>query len=190
MAVVPLTYTDGVVTLRRQHPDDLEMHMDGVDEEQVAWLWEPGERERWQRMTPDEQRSHQLQHLRVSHDAFGPGPKWAFSVDAAQARYVVYIDCDLANDQVPVGEANISYTCRPEHRGKGYTSRAVRLVCDFLREHTSAREAHILVDAQNVSSLRVARAVGAREKGSFVNEHGRTVIRHVLDLRPLERPVS
>ncbi len=183
----PFISTDGVVTLRRQHPDDPEMHLEGVDEEQLAWLWEPNDRERYERMTPDEQRAHQLRHLRASHDSFGPGPKWAFSVDASDARYVVYVDCDLANDHVTFGEANISYTCSPEHRGKGYTSRAVRLVCDFLRENTSAREAHILVDAQNTRSLYVARAVGATERCSFVNEHGATMIRHVLDLRPPDR---
>jgi hypothetical protein len=122
VAVKPFIYTDGVVTLRRQHPDDLEMHLAGVDEEQMAWLWEPGDRELYGRMTPDEQRAHQLQHLRASHDSFGPGPKWAFS-------------------------------------------------------------------ARNINSLRVARAVGAREKCSFVNESGATMIRHVLDLRPVERPL-
>jgi RimJ/RimL family protein N-acetyltransferase len=189
VAVEPFSYTDGVVTLRRQHPDDLDMHLVGVDEEQMAWLWEPGDRELYERMTPDEQRAHQLQHLRAAHDSFGPGPKWAFSVDAGQVRYVAYVDCDLANDKVPGGEANISYTCRPEHRGKGYTSRAVRLLCVFLRERTSARAAHILIDARNINSLRVARAVGATEKCSFVNESGATMIRHVLDLRPLDRPL-
>jgi RimJ/RimL family protein N-acetyltransferase len=183
------SYTDGVVTLRRQHPDDLAMHLAGVDEEQMAWLWEPGDTERYESMTAEEQRGHQLRHLEASHESFGPGPKWAFSVDALEAPYVVYVDCDLANNHVPLGEANISYACRPEHRGKGYTSRAVRLVCDFLRERTSACEAHILVDANNINSIRVARAVGATERCSFVNDEGRTMLRHVLDLRPTaERP--
>lgn len=134
-------------------------------------------------MTPAGRRAHQLSHLETSHDSFGPGPKWCWSVDLTDASYVAYIDCDLANDNVPVGEANISYACAPEHRGKGYTSRAVRLVCDFLRQRTSAQEAHLLVDAENVASLRVARAVGAFETESFVNEHGRTMLRHVIHLR-------
>ena len=182
-AMGALACTDGVVTLRRQHPDDLAEHLAAVDEEQIRWLWQPGDRERYEQLTADEQRAHQLGQLQASHDAFGPGPKWAFSVDAVEAPYVCYVDCDLANDQVPVGQANISYACAPVHRGKGYASRAVRLVCVFLRERTSAQEAHIIVDEQNTASLRVARAVGAALRESFVDRHGRTMLRHVVDLR-------
>jgi RimJ/RimL family protein N-acetyltransferase len=174
--------TDGVVTLRRQHPDDLELHLAAVDEEQMRWLWEPGDRELYEAMTPEERRVHQLRHLHASHDSFGPGPKWSWSVDLADARYVAYVDCDLANNHVPMGEANISYVCSPEYRGRGYTSCAVRLVCDFLRKRTTAQEAHILVDLDNVASLRVAKAVGAIQVETFVNEHGRTTARHVVEL--------
>jgi RimJ/RimL family protein N-acetyltransferase len=177
-----LPLTDGVVTLRRQHPDDLELHLAAVDPEQMRWLWEPGQRELYEAMTSQERRAHQLRHLHASHDSFGPGPKWSWSVDLADARYVAYVECDLANNHVPVGEANISYVCSPEHRGKGYTSRAVRLACDFLRQRTRAHEAHILVDLENVASLRVAQALGAIEVETFVNEHGRTTVRHVVEL--------
>jgi hypothetical protein len=55
-------------------------------------------------------------------------------------------------------------------------------VCEFLRRETSAREAHILVDPDNVASLRVARAIAAVETETFVNERGLTMIRHVLVL--------
>jgi RimJ/RimL family protein N-acetyltransferase len=175
--------TDGVVTLRRQHPDDLELHLAAVDDEQMRWLWEPGDRERYEAMSTDQRRAHQLQHLQASHDSFGPGPKWCFSADLADRRYVVYVDCDLANDNVPTGQANISYVCSPEHRGKGYTSRAVRLLFDFLRLHTDAKEAHILVERENVASTRVATAVDAIEVGTLVDEHGRMLVRHVVDLR-------
>ncbi|MHB8452036.1 MAG: GNAT family N-acetyltransferase [Mycobacteriales bacterium] len=177
-------YSDGVVTLRPLHPDDLELHLQAVDDEQIAWLWEPGDGARYAAKTSEEQRAGHLRYLQAMHDCFGPGPKWAFSVDAVEAHYVVYVDCDLANPHVPAGEANISYACHPQHRGKGYTSRAVRLVCEFLREHTTAREAHLVVDAANIKSLRVAHAVGAAQRCSFRNEHGRTMIRHVIDLRP------
>jgi len=177
-----LPLTDGVVTLRRQHPDDLELHLSAVDEEQMRWLWESGHRELYEAMTSRERRAHQLRHLHASHDSYGPGPKWSWSVDLANARYVAYVDCDLANDHVPVGAANISYVCSPEYRGRGYTSRSVRLVCDFLRQQTGAQEAHILVDLENVASLRVAEAVAAIEAETFVNEHGRATVRDVVEL--------
>ena len=176
------TWTDGIVTIRRQHPDDLGAHLAAVDDEQMRWLWEPGDRERYLEMTPDEQRAHQLRHLVQSHDSFGPGPKWAFSADTVEHRYVAYVDCDLAHHEVPAGGATISYTCAPIHRGNGWTSRSVRLVCTFLREETDATEAHILVDVDNTPSRRVAEAVGAREVERFVDPQGRTMVRYLLAL--------
>ncbi len=175
-------HTDGLLTLRRQDADDLDAHMSAVDDEQTDWLWEPGDRAVWEAMSPGEQREHQRRHLQAVHESFGPGPKWCFSVDAPESRYVVYVDCDLANPNVPRGQANISYACHPAHRGKGYTSRAVRLVCAFLRDHTNANEAHIVVDVRNEASLRVAKAVGAVQVESVIDKHGRTMVRHVLSI--------
>lgn len=182
----PLPLSDGVVSIRRQHPEDIDMHMAAIDEEQIRWLWEPGDGQLYAALTPDEQRAHHLRHLEGSRESFGLGPKWCFSVDLSDARYVAYVDCDLANTHVPAGDANISYACHPGYRGRGYTSRAVRLVCAFLRRDTSAREAHILVDVDNVASLRVAKAVGAVEVDRFVNEHGRTMARHIIHLEQVQ----
>jgi RimJ/RimL family protein N-acetyltransferase len=184
--VPPLTYTDSVVTIRRQQPDDIDAHLEAIDEEQIRWLWMPGDGEKWAALTPDQRRAHNLSHLQACHDSFGAGPKWTFSVDGPDARYIAYVDCDLANMSVPAGEANISYTCHPAHRGRGYVSRAVHLLGRFLRDHTGATMAHIIVDAENTASLRVARAVGAREADHWRNEHGRTMIRHVLTVRHQE----
>ena len=177
-----MTLTDGVVTIRRQSPDDLETQLAAVDAEQMRWLWEPGERGIYEAMSPAERREHQLRHLQERHDTFGPGPKWCWSVDLSDARYVAYVDCDLANDNVPTGQANISYACWPESRGQGYTSRAVRLVCEFLRRETAARQAHVLVEPSNVASLRVARSVGAIEVERFLDGHRRTMVRHIIEL--------
>ena len=68
-------------------------------------------------------------------------------------------------------------------RGRGNVSRAVRLITQFLRDHTGAESAYILVDARNAPSLRVAGAVRAMETERWRDEHGRTTIRHVLPLR-------
>jgi RimJ/RimL family protein N-acetyltransferase len=185
--VPPLSYSDGVVAIRRQHPDDLEARLVSVDDQQIEWMWRPGERERWSAMTPDEQRAHTHAVLAANHDAFGRGPKWTFAVDAIEAGvpYVAYVDCDLANEGVPRGEANIAYSAHPAHRGRGYVSRAVRLLLRFLTDHTGAREAHILVDARNLASLRVAEAVGARPAGRWHDPAGHPLVRHVV---PLPRP--
>jgi RimJ/RimL family protein N-acetyltransferase len=175
-----LEYTDGVVTIRRQRIEDLDADLEAKDDEQINWLWLPGQRELWDAMTPSEQRAHAARTLAASRDAFGTGPKWCFSVDASDAAYVAYVDCDLANEHVPEGEANISYASHPAHRGRGYVTRAVRLIMRFIVEHTAARRAHLIVDADNVASIRVARAVGGQEVERWCNERGRLMIRHVL----------
>lgn len=177
----PLSYTDGVVTIRRQEVEDLDADLEAKDDEQINWLWLPGQRESWESMTPDQQRAHALAGLQANHDAFGAGPKWTFAVDAVDGpRCVAYVDCDLANTDVLRGEANLSYSSHPAHRGKGYVSRAVRLVMRFLGEHTGAEEAHLIVDAENAASRRVAAAVDAPERERWIDRRGRPMIRHVL----------
>jgi len=181
-AVPPLAYTDGVVKIRRLEAEDLDRDLEAKDDVQIRWLWLPGQREQWAAMAPSEQRAHALAGLCSRRDAFGAGPKWEFAADGPGERYVAYVDCDLANDLVPHGEANIAYSCHPAYRGRGYVSRAVRLILDFLRDHTAAPCAHIIVDAENIPSLRVARAVGAVETERWVNDAGRTMLRHLLEL--------
>lgn len=170
------------MTIRAQAPDDLDADLAAKDEEQIRWMWLPGERERWEAMTSAEQREHAEQGLRANRAAFGPGPKWAFAVDIAEARYVAYVDCDIANPNVPLGEANIAYSCHPEHRGRGYVSKAVRLVLRFIAEYTEAPRAHILVDACNEASLRVARSVSDGEPETAVDEFGLQKLRFVVSV--------
>jgi RimJ/RimL family protein N-acetyltransferase len=181
--VPPVIYTDGVVTIRRQRIDDLEMHLEAIDDLQIDWLWLPGHRQEWESKSRDERRAYQLAHLERSHLSFGYGPEWRFSVDGAGVNYIAYVDCNLANDDVPHGEANISYVAHPAFRSRGYVARSVRLILRFLRDHTGAREAHIVIDAENEPSLRVARAVGAAELERSIDANGRTMIRHVLRIR-------
>ena len=177
--VPPLSYTDGTLTIRRFRLSDLEADLAAKDEEQIRWLWLPGQREAWEAMSPARQRAHAAADLRERIEVFGAGPKWTFAADTGRDQYVVYIDCDLANERVPAGQASISYSCHPAHRGKGYVSRAVRLIIRFLRDHTGAQQAHILVDEENVASLRVARAVGATPHGSS-DEHEPPLARHIV----------
>jgi RimJ/RimL family protein N-acetyltransferase len=181
--VPPVSYTDGVITIRPLRVDDIDRHMEAIDDDQIDWLWLPGDRQHWEAMTPGQQRERNLKYLQESQDSFGAGPKWIFAADLADASYVAYVDCDLANTIAPAGEANISYTGHPAYRGQGNVSRAVRLITRFLRDHTGAGSAHIVVDATNRASLRVVRAVGAQESERWVDEYGRTMVRHVLPLR-------
>ena len=181
--IPPLTYTDGTVTIRRPHPRDIDADLSAKDEQQISWLWLPGQRELWDAMSPAEQREHAATGLQSNHDSFGFGPKWTFAIDAGSNHAVGHVDCDLANGNVPTGEANVSYSAHPDHRGNGHVSAAVRLLCQFLIDHTSAREAHIVIDPENVASLRVARAVGAVEGEPFVDDRGQPRVRYIRPLR-------
>jgi RimJ/RimL family protein N-acetyltransferase len=176
------TPSDGEVTLRPMRADDIEMDLAAKDDEQIDWLWLPGQRESWASMTLAEQRAHALAGIVERATAFGAGPKWTFAVDTAAVGYVAHVDSDLANEHVPWGEANISYSAHPDHRRHGYVARGVRLLCGFLRDNTGAREAHIIVDERNEASRAVAAGVGADAAEQWVNEHGATKIRHVIDL--------
>ena len=100
--------------------------------------------------------------------------------DALGGEYVGHVDADLANPHVAPGDANVSYSMAPTHRGNGYVSRAVRLVLRFIAEHTGAQEAHLVVHPDNAASLRVARAVGAPEVERYVDHQGTTMVRHVV----------
>jgi len=180
--IPPLSYTDGVVMIRRPQPGDLEMDLAAKDEEQIRWLWLPGQREAWNSMTAAQQRNHARAGLQERIAAFGAGPKWTFSVDTDTTPYVAYVDCDLANNHVPTGEANISYAAHPDHRRNGHVRRAVSLTLQFLRDHTGAREAHIITDADNHASRRVAESAGATVTETWTNEHGRTMVRHVATI--------
>ena len=180
-AIPPLTYTDGVVTIRRMELTDLDAHIAATEAEQMKWMWSPGEPEAWEAMTLVQRHAHTRRVLQANRDGFGGGPKWSFAVDSRSTPYVDYVDCNLANSSVPVGEVNLAYSCHPDHRGKGYVSRAVKLILRFLSEHTATRRAHLVIDRDNVASLRVAPSVGAIECESFVNERGRAMMRYVLD---------
>jgi len=95
----------------------------------------------------------------MNAEAFRTGPKWAFSIDVNEAACVGYIDADLENPRVPAGDANIAYAVHPAWRGRGIAPRAVHAVLAFVREHTAARQAHLLVEDDNTASVHVARKV-------------------------------
>jgi RimJ/RimL family protein N-acetyltransferase len=174
------TYTDGTVTIAPWRLDDVEAHVAGTDEEQIRWLW-PEHRADWEAKSHEERIEHVRGVFERAIATNDSGPKWSFGVHV-DGVLVGHVDCDLANEHVPHGEANISYTIWPEHRGRGHAAAAARLVTEFVREHTGARQVHVLVDPANEASLRVARAIGAVEVDRSV------MVRHVIELRTPDRP--
>ena len=181
-AVPPITYRQGGVAIRRRDRDDLDMDLSGRDDEHIGWLWPPSEAEQWEVMEASERRAHALTWLAGVSDSFGAGPRWAFSIDVTDASCVGGVDVNLASDHAPAGEANISYWVHPEFRGHRIAPVAVRLALQFLRDHTGTRRVHIMVDPDNRPSLAVAASTGATVGALTVDRHGRSLLRHSLDL--------
>lgn len=115
-------------------------------------------------------------------DSFGTGPRWTFSIDAVDAAAVGGIDVNLASEHAPAGEANISYWVHPDFRGRRIAADAVQLALCFLRDHTSVRRAHLMVEPANTASLAVVASTGATTEATTVDRHGRTLVRHSLEL--------
>jgi len=181
-AVPPLTYTDGVVTIRRRTLDDVDTELAMIDDVQLEWLWSEARRRAWRAARAADRRADVRRRLRAEVAAFGSGPGWMFSVDTAGARGVAQVDCDLGNRHAPPGVANIAYASHPDHRGHGYVTRAVRLALGFARDHTGARDAHLVIDDANVASRRVADAVGARAIEHWIDEDAHPTTRYALAL--------
>jgi RimJ/RimL family protein N-acetyltransferase len=160
----------------------VDAHLESIDDAQQQWMWQHGERQHWEQLTSAERRTHVRAWLAANRQAFGHGPKWSFAVDAAGQRHAAYIDCDLANENVPHGEANVSYSAHPAHRGRRHVSRALRLVLHFLADHTGARELHCIVERENAASRRVAASIDASEQGQWIDRHGRAYVRYVRHL--------
>jgi RimJ/RimL family protein N-acetyltransferase len=181
----PLEYLHEGVRIRMQDEGDLAMDLAAKDGAQQRWLWSASDIAAWTAMTEVQRQQHALAGLRRNVEAFRTGPKWAFSIDCDDARCVGYIDADLANPRVPAGEANIAYAVHPAWRGRGVAARAVRAVLAFLREHTAARQAHLVVEDGNTASMNVAREVAGTLAGKverFTDEQRRSWTRWVLPI--------
>jgi len=181
-SVPALAYHRGDVTIRRRRRDDLEMDLSNRDDEHIRWLWRPSEIARWDAMTPNERRTHTLSWLAGVSDSFGAGPRWTFSVDLMEATSVGVVDVNLASDHAPAGEANVSYWVHPGFRRRGVASASVQLALQFLRDHTATRQAHVMVDPNNMPSLAVATSVGAAVGATTIDRHGRSLIRHTFEV--------
>lgn len=146
--------SDGIVTLRPPQAGDAQVLVAGRDEEWERWL------------APGDDEPHPTACIVVSGEIVG----W---VDYA-------VDSRWLGDH----EVEIGYNVFAAHRRKGYATRGVQLLLDFLREHAAFERAYVEIDAENEASLGVARSVGAVPCGETTDEAGRAKVRQVVDLSP------
>ncbi|MGC4112189.1 MAG: GNAT family N-acetyltransferase [Nocardioides sp.] len=144
-----LELSDGVVTLRPFDERDIEAHVAGDDDEIRLWFGAPGPTtrdhmhevvERWRR----EREAGTRLTFAVIHDGA--------TVGVVEAR--------------PEGEtAGLSWTVYAGERGKGYATRAARLLVDHAFSQLGIRRVEAEVDPRNGASQRVATRTGLRREG-------------------------
>lgn len=120
--------TDGVVTLRPSTPDDAPLIIAARDAAFRRFIGKGSEE---------------------------PAPEYVIVV----GRSVVgWVDHDRDDDRwwLAPDEVNIGYHVFPEHRGRGYATRAVHLMLEHLRSDTDCEVATLLVHPDNTASLEVA----------------------------------
>jgi len=138
------------VTLRALTHHDVEAHNAGEDEQTVRWLTGGYG-------TVESTTAHF--DLLAANARAGTG-KRGFGV-CLDGRLAGYVDCDpQADDGLEPGDVNLSYAVHPWARGRGVAVEAVRLICEYLREHRIGTRAAIRVDPDNQASVRVAEKSG------------------------------
>jgi RimJ/RimL family protein N-acetyltransferase len=161
--------TDQVVLLRPFVLKDVEEHLAGEDEVQIKWL-SGGKSTR-------ETVRNWIQRNQESWEK--DGPVFAFAIsDAKTQRLIGMVEANTDDENVEgiqKGEANISYGLSPFARGKGYGSRAVNLMMDFLKRK-GLHAAIARVDPTNEDSLKVPLRCGFKEQGVMKTKDQRNLV--------------
>jgi len=180
------TLGDGVVTLRPWREDDVEAAVAGHDQEIAHWFgWDPddvtveGHRravEEWRRGY-ERNRSVVAFVVEVDHEVVGCVEVRAIDQDTGQVSWALYAG----------------------YRGRGYATRAVRLVGDYALDALGYTRVEARVEPQNTPSTRVATRSGMRREGLRRVNPGSgdrretteyAVYARLRDDPPLDRPES
>ncbi|MCI4067092.1 GNAT family N-acetyltransferase, partial [Micromonospora sp. R77] len=146
--------TDGVVTLRRLAPDDADaLYRLHTLPEVVANRVPPA--------PPTRDWAERRCHLAEHHWLAGRAADLAV-LDATTGGFAG--GCALFYDEPSTGQAMLGYSLLPEARGRGFASRAVRLVTDWAFDIGLAR-LWAGTREENVASRRVLEKAGFRREG-------------------------
>ncbi len=144
--------TDGVVTLRAWRDDDVEAAVAGHDEEIAHWFGWPG-----QRPTPG--------RMQASVDSWRQG----YADNRSVVAFVIVHDTEVAGSidirAIGEGTGHVSWALYAGHRGHGYATRALRLLCDYALAELGMTRVEAKVEPGNQASLRVATRAGMRREG-------------------------
>jgi RimJ/RimL family protein N-acetyltransferase len=128
---------DGIVTIRPSTTDDAPVLILGRDEEFKRFMGEGS-----------------------------PEPRPAACIVVGDA-VVGWVDYDHDREWLAPDEVNLGYNVFGPYRGRGYATRAVRLLLRHLALDTEWRVATLLIHPDNARSLRLARSAGFEPFGDL-----------------------
>jgi RimJ/RimL family protein N-acetyltransferase len=156
--------SDGVVTLRPWHEDDVA--------DLVACLDGEPETTRWLDAIPQPYREPEAKSwIEHASAAWREGTSAPFAVtDATNGALVGSVGVGWVGDREErVGE--VGYWMRKEARGRGLTTRAVRLASRWALSELGCERLQLRADEQNLPSQRVAEKAGFTREGVLRSVH-------------------
>lgn len=153
--------TDGAITLRRYSLEDAE-DLYQAARESVAEVhpWLP-----W--CGPGYTRDHATGWISREVAAWDEGRCYEFAIRTVSGAYVGGGGINCLHESQPM--ANLGYWVRSSQRGKGYASRAARLLGEFGLGDLKLQRVEIVAVVSNHGSLRVAEKAGATREGILRN---------------------
>lgn len=156
--------SDGVIKLKPFKIEDAEKHLSGDDESQIKWL------------SGGKSTLESTQNwIRKNLESWQTGGHvFNFAVWTDEGNLVGMVEANTDNSSIEgleEGDANISYSLYPDARGKGYITRAVDLLLEFLRDKDIKRGV-IRVHPENTNSLNVPLRCGFQEIGTIKDKDG------------------
>jgi RimJ/RimL family protein N-acetyltransferase len=152
--------------------EDAADHLAGEDEEMAKWV-------SGGRSTPATVDAF----IRNNQESWrSGGPRRAFGIfNCVSNRLIGFIEVNLARIVEP-GQVNISYGVFPQWRRQGVALRAIKLMDEYLRTATEARQMVLRIVPANIASLMLAEKAGFIFCGAFDEPEGR-MVRYVRDVK-------
>lgn len=169
--------TDNIILLKPHRIEDAEEQLRGEDDEIRKWLNEG------HTSTIESVRNWITGSLKSWEN---DGPVYTFGIWLVKEGNLIGMveantDAGVV-EGIENGDANISYELYPEFRGKGYMTRAVNLVQEFLALK-GLRRAVIRVSPENTNSLNVPPRCGFTNTGEIITKNE---VRMVIFVRELQ----
>lgn len=163
---IPEIYDDTIL-LRPFKLEDADEHLANDDKENIRWLsGEVSTLETVRKWISKNQQSWE-----------NGGPVYSFAIVKKQDKQLIGMveaNADPIVAQVEgweVGAVNISYLIYPFARRQGYGTRAVNLMCEFLKQR-GYKKAIIRIEPENTNSLQIPLRNGFKETGFIPTKDG------------------